>query len=64
MAASTLTLVLPPVSLSDSETAQFVSSLTGSEKSLVTLRKLFSSGELEAHDSYSIALARRFVNTA
>lgn len=60
MAVSNLTLVLPPLSLAAAESKLFSEKLTKKEKSLKSLRKIFSRGKKETVDSQPIALANLF----
>jgi len=60
MAASNLTLVLPPLSLDDSEKAALSEIVEKKQKSLKSLRKIFSRGEKESIDSQPITLANLF----
>lgn len=60
MAVSNLTLVLPPLTMDDSEKKVFSGSLVKKEKSLKSLRKLFSRGEKDFFDSPAIVVANLF----
>ncbi len=63
MAASTLTLVLPPLTFDDSESAVVSEWLKKKQKSFKSLRKIFSRGEKESIDSQAITLANLFTLT-
>ena len=60
MAASNLTLVLPPLSLDDSERAALSELFTKNDKLLKSLKKVFSRGDKETIESQPIALANLF----
>jgi len=60
VAASNLTLVLPPRLLSPPDNAQFISWLDENSKSLVNLRRLLTRGEHQLFDSHEILLAELF----
>lgn len=60
MAASNLTLVLPPLSFSDPENDQFISLLEKNAKSLASLRCILSRGNSQSFDSQEIMLAELF----
>jgi len=63
VAASTLTLVLPSLTLDDSEKKLLSEWLAKKEKAFKRLRKVFSRGEKETIDSKAIALANLFTLT-
>jgi len=60
VAASNLTLVLPPLVISDSDDVVFSDALAKVEKSLPILRQILSHGESESIISQPIALAQTF----
>lgn len=60
MAASNLTLVLPPLVIPDSDRDAFSAAFKKAEKPLTSLRQIFSRGKKESIDSQPIALAQAF----
>ena len=60
MAASNLTLVLPPLSFSDSENHKFKSLLNDNAKSLSSLRNILVRGEIDSYATQEIILTELF----
>jgi len=60
VAASNLTLVIPPLTLSEPESAQLSTALEKSGKKLAGLRKILSRGQREYIDEQSTSLAATF----
>ena len=60
MAASNLTLVLPPLSFSGPENDQFISLLDKNSKSLASLRRVLTRGENQSFDTQELILTELF----
>ena len=60
MAASNLTLVLPPLLFSEFDHTQFISSLDKNGQSLVNLRRILARGEYQSFDSHETVLTDLF----
>lgn len=60
MAASNLTLVLPPLSFSGLENDQFISLLDKNAKSLASLRRVLTRGENQSFDTQELILTELF----
>ena len=60
MAASNLTLVLPPLSFSGPENDQFISLLDKNSKSLASLRRVLTRGENQSFDTQEIIFTELF----
>jgi len=60
VAASNLTLVLPPLSFSDAENHQFKSLLNDNTKALSSLRNILVRGENDSYDAQEIILTELF----